>query len=341
MDQRLEHILKDFQTALTGVATVSDLDNLETAYLGRKSGQLTAVMKEIKQIPKDEVAAFGAAVNELKQRIVTELAERREELLGAAGGEYDVTLPGISIGRGHLHPVTIAIEEITRIFDHIGFERIRTPEVDWDYYAFEALNMPPDHPARDEWETFFIDRQPIGQLGQRVLIPHTTSGQARELEQSEPPIRIVNIGKCYRRQIDASHTPMFHQFDGLCVDQGINITHLKGVLDYFVKSFFGPERETRLRPYHFQFTEPSFEIDISCGVCAGAGCKLCKQGWLELGGAGMVHPNVLKAGNIDPSRYSGFAFGWGVERTYLMKSGMNIDDLRLLYKNDIRFMEQF
>lgn len=340
MHDRLDQIYRDFQTALQTVASTSQLDDLETSYLGRKSGQLTAAMKEIKSIPKDQVAAFGQAVNETKERIVSELAARREELAEPAG-EYDVTLPGIPVQRGHLHPVTIAIQEITAIFDHIGFERIRTPEVDWDYYAFEALNMPPDHPARDEWETFFIDRQPIGKLGQRLLIPHTTSGQARELEQSEPPIRIINIGKCYRRQIDASHTPMFHQFDGLCVDRGINITHLKGVLDFFVKNFFGPDRETRLRPYHFQFTEPSFEIDISCGVCHGEGCKLCKQGWLELGGAGMVHPNVLRAGKIDPDVYSGFAFGWGVERTYLMKSGMNIDDLRLLYKNDLRFMEQF
>jgi phenylalanyl-tRNA synthetase alpha chain len=183
---------------------------------------------------------------------------------------------------------------------------------------------------------------------QIVLTPHTSNGQVREMEKGKLPIRMINIAKCYRRQSDVSHVPMFHQFEGLYIDKNVSIGHLKGVFDYFVNQFYGEERKTRLRPFHFQFTEPSFEVDINCGICLGTGklnnggvCKLCKSGWLELGGAGMVHPNVLRAGGIDSRRYSGFAFGWGVERTWMMKEGVNIDDVRLLYKNDIRFLRQF
>ena len=205
--------------------------------------------------------------------------------------------------------------------------------------------MPPNHPARDEWETFFIDYP--GKPGKDpkkqkvVLTPHTSNGQVREMEKGTLPIRMINIAKCYRRQSDVSHVPMFHQFEGLYVDHNVSIAHLKGVLDYFVKQFFGPERKARIRPFHFQFTEPSFEVDISCGVCLGKGCRLCKEGWLELGGAGMVHPVVLKNGGVDTSTYSGFAFGWGIERTYMMKAGTQLDDIRLLYSNDVRFLEQF
>jgi phenylalanyl-tRNA synthetase alpha chain len=207
--------------------------------------------------------------------------------------------------------------------------------------------MPANHPARDEWETFFIDYK--DKKGRRmVLTPHTSNGQVREMEKGKLPIRMINIAKCYRRQIDVSHTPMFHQFEGLYVDKNVSIGHLKGVLDYFVKQFFGPERKARIRPFHFQFTEPSFEVDVSCGICMGTGklqngqpCRLCKSGWLELGGAGMVHPAVLKNGGVDTTKYNGFAFGWGVERTYMMKAGTRLDDIRLLYSNDVRFLEQF
>jgi phenylalanyl-tRNA synthetase alpha chain len=262
---------------------------------------------------------------------------------------FDETLPGKPVPIGHLHPVTQAISEITDIFEKVGFVRVRYPEVDWDWYPFESLNMPKTHPARDEWETFFIDSKEHKVLGKMVLTPHTSNGQVREMERLKtPPIRMINIAKCYRRQSDVSHTPMFHQFEGLVVDKGISVVHLKGTIDYFVKQFFGPKRRSRLRPYHFQFTEPSFEVDVTCDICLGKAvlpsgqpCRLCKEGWLELGGAGMVHPNVLRNGRIDPSEYTGFAFGWGVERTYMMKSGIKIDDLRLLYNNDIRFLNQF
>lgn len=189
---------------------------------------------------------------------------------------------------------------------------------------------------------FFIDVKENPKWGQMILTPHTSSGHVREMFRlKSPPIRMINIGKCYRRQSDISHVPMFHQFEGMVIDEGISIVHLKGTLDYFAKNFFGEARKTRLRPYHFQFTEPSFEVDISCGFCNGKGCKLCKGGWLELGGAGMVHPNVLKAGNIDSKKYTGFAFGWGVERTYMMKSGLQIGDVRQLYSTDLRFLKQF
>jgi phenylalanyl-tRNA synthetase alpha chain len=262
-------------------------------------------------------------------------------------------MPGERRTRGHLHPVSQAMEEITSIFERIGFTRVRYPEVDWDWYPFTSLNMPLDHPARDEWETFFVQAEPHTTKGKMVLTPHTSNGQVREMERlhSQPPIRMINIARCYRRQQDATHTQMFHQFEGLVVDKGISIEHLKGTLDYFAREFYGPGTKSRIRPFHFQFTEPSFEVDFSCHICGGIGsvsgaegpqkCKLCKSGWHEVGGAGMVHPNVLRAGGIDPKEYTGFAFGWGIERTYTLKPGLSIDDIRLLYSGDARFLEQF
>jgi len=202
--------------------------------------------------------------------------------------------------------------------------------------------MPKDHPARDEWETIFIDQKPHLKMGKMVLTTHTSNGQVREMERvKKPPIKMINIAKCYRRQQDITHTIMFHQFEGLLIDKNINIPHLKGVFDYFAKEFYGPDRKTRLRPFNFRFTEPSFEVDINCPLCLGKGCRTCKSGWHELGGAGMVHPNVLKAGGIDPKKYTGFAFGWGVERTYMMRSNLKIEDFRLFYSNDFRFLKQF
>ena len=203
------------------------------------------------------------------------------------------------------------------------------------------MNFPKNHPARDDWETFFIKQDPDPKKGPMILTPHTSSGQIREMERKNPPIRMLNIAKCYRRQSDVSHSPMFHQFEGLVVDKNISIANLKGTLDYFVKSYFGEDRRSRIRPYHFQFTEPSFEVDVSCGMCKGHGCKLCKEGWLEMGGSGMVHPNVLRNGGIDPKEFTGFAFGWGVERVLMMKEGIKIDDLRFLYSSNLNFLEQF
>lgn len=321
--------------------SVSELEELRISYLGR-SGKLTSLIKRLKEIPVSERKEVGVLINDSKSAIESLLSEQKNRMGEVARAWFDPTIPGIKPKKGHLHLISKAIGEISRTFEQIGFVRVRYPEVEWDFFAFEGLNMPKAHPARDEWETFFVDRPPHAKYGQIVLTPHTSSGQIREMRRVKtPPIRMINIAKCYRRQIDASHVPMFHQFEGLVIDKGISIAHLKGTLDYFARNFFGVSRKTRLRPFHFQFTEPSFEVDVTCGICKGAGCKVCKGGWLELGGAGMVHPRVLKNGGIDPSKYSGFAFGWGVERTYMMKAGLSIPDIRLLYSSGLKFLRQF
>ncbi len=239
------------------------------------------------------------------------------------------------------------MEEISRIFEKIGFVRVSYPEVEWEYYSFASLNMPKGHPARDDFETSFIKAPADPTYGKMLLTPHTSSGQNREMRRlhGQPPIRMINIAKCYRPNWDATHTPMFFQCEGLCVDKGINISNLKGTLNYFAKEYFGADREIRLRPHHFQFTEPSFEVDVSCNLCHGRGtingkkCKVCKSGWLELGGTGMVHPHVLKEGGVDPEVYSGWAFGCGIERIIMMKYG--IDDIRYYYNGDLRFLKKF
>ncbi len=356
MENELRQLASESEKQLIGLKDLAALEVLKIEVLGRK-GKLAEIMKGIATLSVDEKKVIGQVANEVKAAIETGFAAAESRLAGAAeesknAAEWlDVSLPGVKPGVGHLHLTTQAIEDITNIFAHLGFVRSRHPEVDWDYYAFEAVNMPKDHPARDDWETFFIagadGEQMTGKKGKIVLTPHTSNGQVREMEKGVLPIRMVSIGKCYRRQASARHLPMFHQFEGLVVDKKSSVTELKGVCDYFAKSYFGPDRVTRLRPYHFRFTEPSFELDISCGVCGGVGkidgvkCKLCKEGWLELGGAGMVHPNVIKAGGLDPDEYSGFAFGWGVERTMMMRAGINIDDIRLLYRDDLRFIRQF
>lgn len=328
--------------------SASELEEIRIDYLGR-NGKITNLIKNIKNLDASQKKQFGQTINEAKNSIESLIANQKNSLKETAREWFDSTIPGNRPEIGHINLITKTIEEISQIFGRIGFERARYPEVEWDHFAFEVLNMPKNHPARDEWETFFVDKPENEKFGKTVLTPHTSSGQVREmLKIKKPPIRMINIAKCYRRQSDVSHVPMFHQFEGLVIDKNISIVNLKGTLDYFAKAFYGKGRITRLRPYHFQFTEPSFEIDISCGVCNGRGwissgqaCKVCKAGWLELGGAGMVHPNVLKAGNIDPITYSGFAFGWGVERVLMMKDGINIPDVRMLYSTDLRYLSQF
>ncbi|HLD24366.1 MAG TPA: phenylalanine--tRNA ligase subunit alpha [Patescibacteria group bacterium] len=331
---------------LSRIKKGEDIEQLRLEFMGSKS-DLARLTKQISLVPKEERAKIGPVVSEVKKSIEAALAAQSSVVNRQSSDKewIDVTAPGTRPPEGHLHIVTQAIMEITRIFERIGFTRVRHPEVDWDYYAFESLNMPKDHPARDEWETFFIENSKHEARNPKqkkiVLTPHTSNGQVREMEKGKLPIRMINIAKCYRRQIDVSHTPMFHQFEGMYIDKGVSIAHLKGVFDYFVKQFYGPDRTIRLRPFHFQFTEPSFEVDINCGICLGKGCRLCKEGWLEMAGSGMVHPNVLRAGGVDPNIYSGFAFGWGVERAYMMKNNTKIDDIRLIYSNDIRFLQQF
>ncbi|NMB56497.1 phenylalanine--tRNA ligase subunit alpha [Candidatus Beckwithbacteria bacterium] len=337
------------QSAISETENVKKLEELKITYLG-KNGLVNQMMKEIINIPSDQKQNFGKKANQVKQEIQLLYEQKLQELSqeGKQQEWFDITMPGKKPTHGHLHLVSQAIEEISDIFAKIGFIRARYPEVEWEYYNFEALNMSKNHPARDEFETLFIDAPVNEKYGKIVLSTHTSSGQVREmLRVGQPPIRMINIAKCYRRQQDITHTIMFHQFEGLVVDKNISIKHLKGTMDYFVKQFYDENRKTRLRPFHFQFTEPSFEVDINCAVCLGKGeingkkCRTCKQGWLELGGSGMVHPNVLKAGGIDPNKYSGFAFGWGVERVYMMRSDVKIDDIRYLYENDIRFLRQF
>lgn len=341
LGEAIQNTKNEALSQIMEASSAKDLEQIRVDYLGR-SGKLTKLIKKLKDVDKDKRKQIGSTANEAKNALTKAINSRKNSLKETARDWFDATIPGEKPKIGHLHLVTKAIEEISDVFGNLGFVRVRYPEVEWDWFAFESLNMPEDHPARDEWETFFIDGKEDKKLGEIVLTPHTSSGQVREMQRvKKPPIRMINIAKCYRRQSDASHTPMFHQFEGLVVDKGISVTHLKGTLDYFAENFFGKNRETRLRPFHFQFTEPSFEIDITCDVCEGKGCKLCKEGWLELGGAGMVHPTVLKNGGIDPEEYTGFAFGWGVERTYMMRAGLNIPDLRLLYSSDLRFLRQF
>ncbi len=327
---------------------------LKQKYLG-KQGLFKQLSQQITDIPAQERKTAGQIINHLKddlQQYIDSLTDQDKEPL-VHQGRVDLTLPGLKPKTGHVHPISQAIQEISHIFEKIGFIRVRYPEVEWDWYAFESLNMPKDHPARDEWETFFVNHPQHPEKGSLVLTPHTSNGQVREMERvEEPPIRMINIARCYRRQQDVTHTQMFHQFEGMVIDKNINIQHLKGTIDYFAQEFYGPEAKSRIRPFHFKFTEPSFEVDFSCHLCQGTGqvtdqdgkkqrCSFCKSGWHEVGGAGMIHPNVLRAGGIDPSQYTGFAFGWGVERSYTLKKSLQIDDIRLLYSANLDFLEQF
>lgn len=353
MQERFNAFKEGAITALVKVTTREDLEAVHVLLLGRK-GRLSELMKEMSGLNDEERKVVGKIANEVKVTVEKAFADAEARILRAEAGavaekeRIDVTEPGVAPAEGHLHPVSQAIAEVTDIFARIGFTRVRAPEVDWDWYAFESLNMPKDHPARDDWETFFVapseGQCADGKKGRIVLTPHTSNSQVREMEKGKLPIRMININRTYRRQSDVTHVPMFHQFEGLMVGEGLSVAHLKGVLDHFAHSFFGASRRIRLRPHHFRFTEPSFEVDISCDNCGGredAACRLCKTGWLELGGAGMVHPNVLTAGGLDPEKVTGFAFGWGVERTLMMREGIKIDDIRILYKNDLRFVQQF
>jgi len=350
---------KKYKTEINGSKSLLEINQLEIKYLGR-NGEINKLLSAIKDTPNEEKREYGQKVNKIKNDVLRLIEVRRKELRGKTTDEFfDSTLPGKIYPRGSLHIVSLAVEEITKIFEKIGFIRVSYPEVDWEWGAFGSLNMPKGHPARDDFETSYINAPAHPKFDRMVLTPHTSNGQNREMKRvGQPPIRMINISKCYRPNWDATHTPMFHQFEGLCVDKDISIVNLKGALDYFAEKYFGKGTKTRLRPHHFQFTEPSFEVDITCTVCKGTGfsghpqgdqrqnghpkgvrCKVCKSGWLELGGTGMVHPNVLREGGIDPKKYSGWAFGFGIERVIMMKYGL--DDIRNYYSGDIRFLEQF
>ncbi len=347
MMNELSNIQQATLLAVKDATSASQLEEVRVAVLGRK-GTLTVLLKGLKDLEETERREMGQRANIVRDEIELMFVKREEELRENEFGQLaekewlDVTAPGIPWALGGLHLVTQTINRIVEIFHGIGFARVSAPEIEWDHYAFEALNMPADHPARDDWETFFIDAPLDAKWGRQLLTPHTSNVQVRMMEHNKPPIKIMNLSRVYRRQSDMSHVPMFHQFEGLCVSETTTIADLKGTIEYVLKEFFGEERKIRYRPYHFRFTEPSFEIDINCDVCNGKGnCRLCKEGWLELAGAGLTHPYVLEASGIDPKTYSGFAFGFGVERIAMMRGGVSISDMRMLYQNDVRFLRQF
>ena len=312
------------------------LELLRVKYLGRK-GDLTLILRGLKDLDPDLRRQVGQESNRAKVALEEALAQTLAALKAAArrtaAAAIDVTLPGRRPPLGRLHPITRAMQEICDIFLHLGFEAVEGPEVELDWYNFEALNLPPDHPARDMQDTFYFTDQVL-------LRTHTSPMQIRTMEQRQPPVRIIAPGRVFRRDSDLTHTPMFHQVEGLLVDKGITFADLKGTLTTFVHQMFGPEVGVRFRPSYFPFTEPSAEVDIECVICRGQGCRVCKTtGWLEILGSGMVHPAVFEAVGYDPEEYTGFAFGLGVERVAMLKYG--IDDLRLFFENDLRFLRQF
>lgn len=320
--------------------SLEELLNWQSQYLGKK-GLLSQKLKALKNIADLSIRKkTGKELNQLKIQLEQAFLKRQQQLSQPQHELIDPTVPGEYNPVGASHPVTKTIEEITSIFSKIGFYRLSYPSIEYEYFAFDSLNMPANHPARDEFESFTVSGAPSQKYGKMVLTPHTSSGQVRQMwAMKNKPVRMINISRCYRRNWDITHTPMFHQFEGLCLDMQINITHLKGAIDFFVKEYFGYDVEIRLRPHHFQFTEPSFEIDTTCTVCRGRGkvkgqkCRVCKSGWLELGGAGMVHPYVLQQGKVDSKKYRGWAFGFGVERVYMMK--YELYDLRKLYSGQL------
>ena len=308
-------------------------------YLGKK-GELTAVLRSMGSLSPEERPAFGQRANEVRAQIEAEIERRQTEMKSAMrdralrAEKLDVTVPGEDVPFGHIHPLSRVQHEIEDIFIGMGYSIAEGPEVELDYYNFQALNIPPEHPARDTQDTFYIT--------DNVLLRSQTSPvQVHVMEKERPPIRILSPGRVYRSDaVDATHSPLFHQIEGLVVDRGVTMGDLKGTLAMFARRMFGSDTKIRFRPHHFPFTEPSAEVDVSCFACGGKGCRFCKgEGWIEILGAGMVHPNVLSGCSIDPEEYSGFAFGLGVERVALLK--YHIDDMRLLYENDVRFLGQF
>ena len=335
------------RAALHELAQISQLAELEpwrVRHLGKKS-KLTAILRSLAKLPLEERKAVGSRANEIKASLQSGfdgkkgLLEERHMQLSLAHESLDVTLPGRLTPRGRLHPVTQALEEICDIFENMGFQVLEGPEVEWDYYNFEALNIPQDHPARDMFATLWIDSGRSGRA--RLLRTHTSPMQIRIMETTCPPIRAVVPGRTYRYEAtDATHESMFYQVEGFAVDRGITLANLKGTLFEFCGRLFGRERKVRFRCDYFPFVEPGVEVAIECLSCSGAGCRLCgHSGWIEILGAGMVHPDVLRRGDINPEVYSGFAFGLGVERIPMLRYG--IDDIRLFYGNDLRFLEQF
>ncbi len=339
MESRLKQIREEAMKQIEASDALDKLNDIRVNYLGKK-GELTSLLKSMKDMAAEERPKFGQMVNDVKQVIEAKLDETKAKLSAKVREEQlkteviDVTLPAKKNWVGHRHPSTIALEEVERIFVGMGYEVVEGPEVELDYYNFEALNIPANHPAKDEQDTFYINQD-------IVLRTQTSPVQVRTMEKGKLPIRMIAPGRVFRSdEVDATHSPSFHQIEGLVVDKNITFADLKGTLAEFAKELFGPETKVKFRPHHFPFTEPSAEVDVTCFKCGGKGCRMCKgSGWIEILGCGMVHPKVLKMSGIDPEEYSGFAFGMGLERIALLK--YEIDDMRLLYENDIRFLKQF
>jgi phenylalanyl-tRNA synthetase alpha chain len=340
LQEKLHEMARIAGEEIKHAAALEDLKQIQVRYLGKK-GEMTAILRAIAGLPPAERPAAGSLANRLRDELETALRAREEELKTemrrrlAESSRVDVTLPGRKTGLGHLHPLTLVLEEMADIFLGLGFTIAEGPEIESDYYNFEALNIPKEHPARDMQDSFYITADVL-------LRTHTSPVQVRTMEKMAPhvPVRIVAPGKVYRRDDDATHSPMFHQVEGLVIDRNISLANLKGTLLLFARQMFGREQQVRLRPSFFPFTEPSAEVDIACVICSGRGCRVCKDsGWIEILGAGMVHPRVLEMSGYDPEEYSGFAFGMGVERIAMLKYG--VDDLRLFFANDMRLLRQF
>ncbi len=339
MKAALELIATSAFAQLDAAADLKEIDELRVKYLGKK-GELTGILKQMGKLSAEERPVIGQLANQVRADIEAKIEEVKTALEAKALDKrlleetLDVTMPGKKQQIGKKHPLSIVLDEIKDIFVGMGFHIAQGPEVELDYYNFEALNIPKDHPARDTQDTFYISDNV-------VLRTQTSPVQIRTMEQEKPPIRIIAPGRVYRSdEVDATHSPLFHQIEGLVVDKDITMADLKGTLEVFAKRLYGEDSVVRFRPHHFPFTEPSCEMDVQCFHCHGEGCRLCKgEGWIEILGGGMVHPKVLQNGGVDPEEYSGFAFGIGLERVVMRR--FNIDDLRLFYENDVRFLDQF
>jgi len=347
MKESLEALEQSAFSEIEQAATPKDLEGLRVKFLGRQ-GTIASILKEIATLPPQERPLVGQKANTLKERIKSQIDEKLKSLGSVPGGKMpreDATLPGASWSTGRLHPLTQVIQEICDIFLSLGFRVVEGPEIETEHYNFDALNIPKSHPSRDTFDTFYLacpgESESQARDDKWLLRSQTSTVQIRVMEKEKPPLRIVAPGRVFRPDaVDASHSFMFHQIEGLCVDRDVRFSDLKGALSLFSREFFGPNTRTRFRPHFFPFTEPSAEVDISCILCDGKGCRVCKQkGWIEVLGAGMVHPNVFRAVGIDPRRFRGFAFGMGVERLAMLKYG--IDDIRLFFENDLRFLKQF
>ena len=338
MQEKLEAIRREIEAGIGQANSRKELFELKMKYLG-KTGEITALLKGMRDVPAEERPAMGKLVNDVRSWAEELFAAREEELKAKelsekyASEKIDVTMPARFVGTGSVHPVTLVRRELIDIFAGMGFDVFEGPEIEKDYYNFQALNIPADHPARDMQDTFFI-------TGEYLLRSQTSSGQIRVMENKKPPIKVLSPGRVYRSDSDATHSPMFHQMEGLVVDKGITLNDLKGLLDEFARRMFNSDTKTRLRPSYFPFTEPSVEVDLSCSNCGGKGCRICKgTGWIEVLGAGMVNRRVLENCGVDPDVYTGFAFGMGLERIAMIKYGIN--DIRLMFEGDVRFLKQF